>query len=392
MKKICLQCNCSKNNVFNRTLNNEILLLCDKCYRKCLDICSLCRRHTITFTYSKENRAICKKCFTEPFRICKICKNKFPAGRGRICYECSCFHSLSKKVSMLNLILSEFTNLFFEQFTWWLTKRKGIKYSSCFIQKYFIFFYKIDRLANTLNKFPTYLDLLKHFKVSFTRKYLLVMIFLNEHNLIKINEKTKELHSNLNIIGSYLNYFNKNSSNYLIIHSYYEYLQQKYLSNKTTQRSIRLALTPAIKLLEYKKYFDISRLNDNIIDGYLRIYPGQKNSLTGFINYLNKKFNYNLSSINNLTYTLESSASRKKQLQLRLIYLLKKEKLTILQQKRLINISLEYFHRIKITINVYLSIKNIFKINNCYCICYCKNKFYLPEKVYRKLIQNSNIY
>lgn len=64
----------------------------------------------MTFTYSKENKPICKKCFTEPFRICRICRNIF-LGRGRI-YECSCFHSLSKKISMLNLILSEFTNLF----------------------------------------------------------------------------------------------------------------------------------------------------------------------------------------------------------------------------------------------------------------------------------------
>ena len=385
MKKICPQCNYSKNNVFNRHLNTETLLLCDKCHRKCLDICSLCKRHSVTFTYSKENKPICKKCFTEPFRTCKICKNKFPAGRGRICYECSCFHSLSKKISILNLILSEFTNLFFEQFTWWLTKRKGIEYSSNFIQKYFIFFYKIDLLSNTLNRFPTYFDLLNHFKVSFTRKYLLVMIFLNEYKIIEIDEKIKELHSNLNIIDSYLNSFNKHSSNYLIINSYYTYLEKKYLSNKTTQRSIRLALTPAIKLLEYKKYFNISRLNDNVIDGYLWIYPGQKSSLIGFINYLNKKFNYNLSSIKNLTYTLESSTSRKKQLQLRLIYLLKREKLTILQQKRLINISLEYFHRIKIPNNVYLNIKNIFKINDNYYIWCCKNKFYLPINIYFNL-------
>ena len=213
------------------------------------------------------------------------------------------------------------------------------------------------------------------------------MIFLNEYKIIEIDEKIKELHSNLNIIDSYLNRFNKNFPDYLIINSYYTYLEKKYLLNKTTQRSIRLALTPAIKLLKYKKYFNISRLNDNIIDGYLWIYPGQKNSLTGFINYLNKKLNYNLSSIKNLTYTLESSTSRKKQLQLRLICLLKKEKLTILQQKRLINISLEYFHRIKIPTNVHISIKNIFKINKNYYICCCKNKFYLPERIY-SIFQN----
>ncbi|MFX4283986.1 hypothetical protein ACOL3A_05465 [Aliarcobacter butzleri] len=340
----------------------------------------------MTFEYSKENKPICKKCFSEPLRICRICKNKFPAGRGRICNECSRFNTLVKKISILNLFLSKFTNLFFEEFTWWLTKRRGIEYSSNFIQKYFIFFYKIDLLANTLNKFPKYLDFLKHFKVSFTRKYLLVMIFLNEHKIIEIDEKTKELYSNFNIIDSYLNNFNKNSSDYLIINSYYIYLEKKYLSNKTTKRSIRLALTPAIKLLEYKKYFNVSRLNDNIIDGYLWIYPGQKSSLTGFINYLNKKYDYNLSSINTLMYKLIPTISRKKQLELRFIALLKKEKLSIFEKKRLINLSIEYFHRIKVPKNVYLSIKNIFKINNNYYICCCKNKFYIPERIYFKLI------
>ena len=385
MKKVCTQCNCSKNNVFNRNLNNEIILLCDNCYRKCLDICSLCKRHSVTFEYSKENKPICKKCFSEPLRICRICKNKFPAGRGRICNECSRFNTLVKNISILNLFLSKFTNLFFEEFTWWLTKRRGIEYSSNFIQKYFIFFYKIDLLANTLNKFPNYFNLLKHFKVSFTRKYLLVMIFLNEHKIIEVDEKTKELYSNLNIIDSYLNHFNKNSSDYMIINSYYTYLDKKYLSNKTTQRSIRLALTPAVKLLKYKNNFHISKLNDNIIDGYLWIYPGQKNSLTGFINYLNKKYDYNLSSINNLMHKLIPTISRKKHLELRFIALLKKEKLSIFEKKRLINLSIEYFHRIKVSKNVYLSIKNIFKINNNYYICCCKNKFYLSEKIYIKI-------
>ena len=382
MKKICSKCNYSKKNIFNRNLNNEIILLCDNCYRKSLDICSLCRRHSLTFTYSKDNKPICKKCFTEPYRICRICKNTFPAGRGRICHKCSCFNRLSKKISILNLFLSKFTNHYFEQFTWWLTKRKSIEYSSNFIQKYFIFFYKIDLLANILFKFPTYINLLEYFKVSITRKYLLVMTFLNEYKVIEIDEQIKELHSNLNMIDSYLNHFNKNSSNYLLIHSYYEYLEQKYLSNKTTQRSIRLALTPAIKLLEYKNNFNISKLSDNIIHGYLWIYPGQKNSLTGFINYLNKKYGYNLSSTKNLKYKLIPAISRKKQLEFRFIALLKKEKLSIFEKKRLINLSIEYFHRIKVPKNVYLSVKNIFKINNNYYICCCKSKFYIPNIIY----------
>lgn len=383
MKK-CEECNSSKL-VFNRNINNHKILLCQKCYRKCLDICIMCRRHSIIFAYSNENKAICKKCFIEPYRICKICKKEFPAGRGRICYECSIFNSLSKKISVLNVILSPFTNLYFEQFTWWLVKRKGTEYAANYIQKYFVFFYKIDKLASDLEKIPTYTELLNNFKVSYTRKYLLVMIFFNEHKIIIVNEETKELYSNLNMIDSYVNYFNKNDYEYNIIKNYNLFLQEKILLHKTTIRSVRLALGPAIKLLKYKYNFNISKLNDDIISGYLWIYPGQKSSLSGFINYLNNTFNYNLSSINNINCYLEPSISRKKQLQLRLIFLLKKQELSINEKRRLINITLEYFHRIKVPRNVYLNKKNIFKIKNNSYICCCKTKFYIPENIYYKI-------
>ena len=52
------------------------------------------------------------------------------------------------------------------------------------------------------------------------------------------------------------------------------------------------------------------------------------------------------------------------------------------KKKRLINLSIEYFHRIKVPKNVYLSVKNIFKINNNYYICCCKSKFYIPNIIY----------
>lgn len=387
MKTICSECNKLKENVFNRrVLKNQTLLLCEQCYKRCLDTCSLCRRKKLIYTFSSQNKPICKKCYLEPPRKCQICDNLFPAGRGRICYDCACFNRLSKKLHILNLILSKYTNSLFEEFTWWLKKRKGIEYTSNFIQRYFRFFYHIDTLANELNRFPSYKHLLENFSVAQTRKYLLVMNFLKEYKIIHIDKKVKELYSNLNIINLYLNYFRKDSSEYKIINNYYEYLLKKYTLNKTTIRSIRLALTPAVKVLYYKGYFNDKELNDNIINGYLWIYPGQKSELTGFINFLNHQYKYELSSIKNINFILQRATSRKEHLKQRIINLLKKDVLSLFEKTRLINISIEYFHRIKVPRNIFLSNKNIFKIHGDYYINCCKNKFYLPELIFKKLV------
>ena len=68
---------------------------------------------------------------------------------------------------------------------------------------------------------------------------------------VNINLKIKEEFANLDMINRYLDRFSKGSKSRNLIKEYYKYLLEKLEQNKTTIRSIRLSLTPAVKFLEY---------------------------------------------------------------------------------------------------------------------------------------------
>lgn len=385
--KICTNCNKPKKYIHRRYKENlQGLLLCDSCYRKCLNICSMCKRHCVTYSYSEDNRVICETCATQNMRTCKSCGIEIPAGRGNICYKCSFFHTLIKKIDTLNLILSKYTNKVFESFTWWFYNRRDIIFVSTKIQKYFILFYKLDILANELNRFPQYDEILNFLDNKIIRKYTLVMIFLNEKNYINIDIKTKEKYSNLNLIEKYLTTFSENTYEYFIINRYSKYLFNKFEKKETSIRSIRLALTPAVKLLKYKEYFNAKLITNDIINGYIWIYPGQTASLTGFINFLIKEDIYNIYQIKQTTIKFEHPKESKCQLKLRLIKLLRKKTFTKKDKLQILKTSIEYFHYIKIPKNVYLSINNLTTFNNITYIKCHKDLFYIPKEIIDKLI------
>lgn len=385
--KICSNCQQAKKYIFKRYVANlQGQLLCDSCYRKCLDICSLCSRHQVTYCFSDKNKPICKTCATQPSRTCKSCGKQFPAGRGLICKECSYFNTLGKKISILNLILSNYTNKVFESFIWWMKDYRGVVFTACKIQKYFIFFYQLDLLANKLCKFPTYNEIIAHFTLAYTRRYLLVMIFLEKNQIITIDMNEKGNVANMNMIDKYLASFPIGTYEHTLLNRYFMYLFEKYKQGLTTIRSIRLGLTPAIKLLKYKSNFKQEHINDFIIDGYLWIYPGQTFELTGFVNFLNTNFKYNLHPIKKITRTFARPSTTKKQLKLRFITLLQKESLTSHQQNRLLNIAIEYLHGVKIPKNVYLGEENLFKKNDSMHIRLCGYDFYIPDVLYEKII------
>ncbi|RXJ54559.1 hypothetical protein [Candidatus Marinarcus aquaticus] len=383
----CSKCKDYKKYVFNRTLeNNTKSLLCNTCFRKCLDICSLCGRHTITYSYTSDNQPMCKKCTCQPFRVCKQCSKKFPAGRGRVCEECSYYNTLIKKISVLNLLLSKYTNGLFEEFTWWLHKKRGSIFTTASIQKYFIYFYKFDYIANNLSRFPNYQEILNFFLKEKISKSLLITKFLVQKKIIIIDDKYKELFSNLHIIDNYISYFKPYTYEYTLLNTYHKYLINKYIQGQTTIHSVRLALTPAFKVLQYKQHFKSCILNDSIINGYLWIYPGQMNALVGFSNFVNQHHKGNLHQIQSKKLLLQRSKTKKDILQINLINLLKKESLTAFEKNRVLRTSIEYFHRVYVPKNVYLGINNISKVGDLYHICCCYHKFYVPEQLYYKLL------
>jgi len=378
--KKCTSCEKESYDIYNRTiLDGSTKQLCTNCYNKTLPLCYRCHRNTKPYK-SIEGKNICEKCATQEDRICTQCQLPFPAGRGRICKDCSYANILKRKTKVYATILSPYTSSLFQEFSKWLKKRRKVLYASLHLQNYYPFFQELDDVAKELGKFPTYTEMVQYLTVAKTRKYLLVTIFLNEKNEIHIDKAIQEEYANLDMIDKLLRYFPKEENRYTILFNYYSMLNQKSFKNKTSIRSIRLALTPAAKFLKYCEHFQNKEISNYSLSGYLWVYRGQTSAIYGFITFLNKQYSFSLNA-HRTPSTMCSPRYTKRQLKQKLITLLKNPQYEQKNQQ-LLRIALGYIHHIDLPDNAFIHHKDIKKDKDetCYLRLHGK-KFYLPIEV-----------
>ncbi|MGW8168614.1 MAG: hypothetical protein ACWGHH_01225 [Sulfurovaceae bacterium] len=385
--KVCSACHKSTINVSNRKMENgSIRLLCISCYNKTLPICSHCgyRRKAYTFSCITK-KPICKICSVQPFKACSICNNIFPSGKGNICQICSARATLDRKSSFMANSLSGYLSEIFLDFSKWLCNRRGVLFTATYINNYYPFFMKIDNLCEEFLRLPTYKEIVSASSVAETRSNLLAVTFLDQSKLITIDILIKQECANLDMIDKYLNAFPNSQYQYRLIQSYYMHLCSKLAKGITTIRSIRLSLTPAVKLLQYCNYFNTKKPTSTILNGYLWLYPGQKSAVTGFINFLNDKFYFEL-KIPIAQAVFKRPNSSHKQLEHRFINLMKDGDTKGKQKNELLRISINYLHGIYIPNNVFIAQNNIKQNSNKdYFIKMQRHIFYIPNIVYTRL-------
>lgn len=387
--KSCSTCKQANSPTSNRTLvDGSKKLLCQKCYSKTLPVCHSCGYRRIPFLYQLNQKPLCKICSIEVTRDCRECGDKFPAGFGRSCMECTFKKSLYKKSHFIAKSLSEYTAKYFIKYANWLKQRRGINFTAVHLQNYQKYFFQIDKLCMQLKRMPTYEELLATFPQATSGKHLLVHLFFNDINIIKIDDVIKDKYANFNLIEKYLHLFDKEDYRHNIIQSYYNRLLVKLKDKKTTLRSIRLSLTPAVKLLQYCDNFKNDAPDMYILEGYLWIYPGQRSSLTEFTNFLSKHFSYKLKISMIPQAKLEKAHESQELLQQRLIKILRNPQYQQEYQQYFLKIMIGYLHNIHIPNNVYIDLKNVKKGTQSYrYIKLCREVFYLPNLYFGERIK-----
>ena len=380
--KNCSECGDNIYATSCRTLpDNTKQLLCDKCYSKHLDVCHICGYRRKAFVFTLEKKSICKFCATEVTRKCTKCNQEFPAGQGRICPTCHYTKTLNQKVTFIANSLTHLSKSFIN-FSKWLLNRRGLLFTTTHIQNYQLYFYQIDELYEELQNMPSYEVLLNRFRFATNKKCLLVHTFLNNSNLITIDKSITTKYANFNLIEKQLAVFEKGTIQHKIIQDYYGHLHNKLSGGYLQLRSIRLALTPAIKFLQYCKNFKDSIPSMYILEGYLWLYIGQRASITEFINFLAKQYSYDL-QITKVTRAVLSRPNVSHQiLKWRVVKLLQNPNMMHKKLQYFYTAVFGYFHWISIPPNVFISHESIHKsLNEDYYIQMCGKKFYLPEKI-----------
>ena len=159
--------------------------------------------------------------------------------------------------------------------------------------KYLDFFIKCDDLWGGI---PEYEILVNTFKPFGLRKNLVVVKWLCASKKIYINDVVKQEISELCRIDNLLDKFGRDIP--ICLNKYHLYLLEKLKAKKIILRTVRLALQPAVEIMLENNLKNEEIINQKQINNFLAIKKGQKNTISGFISFINESYNVELKCLN----------------------------------------------------------------------------------------------
>lgn len=348
--------------------------LCTTCYTAAKEhqTCPKCRKYRLLV--ETDLGLMCKKCATLGKQPCQECGKYIYAGIGSKCRDCVWKDKLNKRVDLLVAGIKAKTALryAFRLFAAWLATDIGNDKAAMNVERYAPFF---QEAANFWDGLPDYPTVLQHFKPGKMRKFLKVKQWLESLESLESLKYTNVLSQDLAEQDRICNLLGKAANNpvakYLLT-AYHDKMMAKLESGKTTLKSVRLALQPAVGLM-----LNLNKLpSQQNVDEYLKEKPGQRAALVGFIHFLSYEYNLGL-KIKKLTSDDKQKLQqkRKQELEKQVIdYVIKcRNNPDAFDLGEWAKLALYYFHDFKIA-----SDYSIQKLENCYLIKISNNIFYIP--------------
>ena len=377
--KKCEWCGKSRIGVAQRRLEHGEALICNSCFTNTLPTCTSCGYKRKAFFYDFSKKYQCRTCIEET-RFCRNCSIKIPAGSGHYCIDCSYYNTLKRRITAGEQVLKPYFSKLYKGFGMWMMSRRGVNFSAIHINKCLPYFIELNELSIRLNRYPNYQEVVSEFSVATTRKNLLVTLFLDETRTIRVDQAIKSEYSNLDMIERYMGKFSEVSTYHAMLKAYYLELLKKLNLDQTTIRSVRLALTPAVKLLLASEHFGVEEPNNNILEGVIWVRPGQRSAITGFINFLNRTRDLGLVLPERSEVVIEKPKETKLQLKGRLIRMLRQPILDESYNRDLLVLSLAYFHQLLVPGNAWVECEMVKRdINGDAYLRLVGHKFYLPD-------------
>lgn len=259
--------------------------ICGQCARLRLGTCSACRRHRLIVT--DVPRKLCKHCAYESATVCQECEQSMPAGRRKTCESCYWSRTLRKRVAMDRAAFSAPRMADeFAAFGDWLLHTVGPNKAAITIHRYLPFFVEIERKWGAISH---YANLLEHFGAEGLRRVRLPMRWLQQARQIVVDPEAREEDSEGRRIRAMIASLQAKPKLARLAQDYAATLDARRATGRTSVKSTRLALRPAISLLGLLE--DGSAVpKQTDIDRYLKGSPGQRAAITGFVNFLNRNF------------------------------------------------------------------------------------------------------
>lgn len=278
---------------------------CQKCREPAQATCSKCRRHRVLVA-GDAGQMLCQLCHTEGERKCSSCGMQMPAGRVRECEPCS-WAALYKKRVQINLNgFGHQLSTVYKGFAEWLLEQVGPHKAALNINKHYLFFKAIDEKWGAI---PGYDALLTHFGALALRRAENPMRWLAESGKVAVDEMSRNRDSERRRIEATLAEIHESWPKQLLA-DYYAVLLARMDRQKTDLHSVRLALRAAANFLKVARLDDQMLPTTKHLEAYWRGSPGQIAALTGFVGFLNKNYQLELSTKPNRRWLMKAKTAK----------------------------------------------------------------------------------
>lgn len=284
----CERCGKPSQKLTRVTRFNDDLRVCPKCASRDYETCPSCHKYRL-LELTPNGLKVCKKCQDQPEKQCLNCEEMIAAGCGDLCDSCYWHKNLWFKAKQnLNLFELNYLKNIYVQYIEWLENKVGANKGALYISKHTYFFVQTESLWN--DSVPTAHQLLATLRSSGLRKFELVVLWLHEYFGIQISVDKKNDVSEIDQLEKLIASLPQPSLGFETISAYKNQLENKISRGKTSIRSTRLAIKPAVALMMHMNQDCAQLPSIKHVKSYLAEYSGQAAALTGYINFLNENY------------------------------------------------------------------------------------------------------
>ena len=336
----CEACGTESRWLSRRKELGHDLRLCPRCARKgSHGTCAACRRHRLVEP-TPGGRRLCRACREQGEIPCPECRRPMPAGCGRRCWTCYWKQLARRRIRIGSAgLASPVLAKRFGEFGAWLVEKTGGRRAALNVNRHLEFFQQIEHQCGDI---PGYTRLLQHFGAAGLRRHLTARRWMEDVGLITVDRTAREAAADRRRIEATLDRLPAGSKACDMLEEYGNRLSLRVRRGEITLRSMRLALTPAAKLLEVAAARRRLPPDQGTLDAFLRDAPGQASALNGFVSHLRRVHGAELTMPKR--WALQRQRERRAKLLPELLAMMREPSKTGIVNERWVQLALQYFH------------------------------------------------
>lgn len=287
----CERCSAVSSRLVRQEIDGQVLRCCPTCISQVTtSTCSGCLRPRVIV--SIEGPPLCKRCFSLGETPCPICMAMMPAGRVKSCVRCYWNGSFEKRLECLQAeIVVPKLQESVVGFATWLKARRGAQFAALNLRRYLPF---LEEIHGQWAEMPDYANLVDHVGAEGLRRVRSVVIWLQETGRLHVDAAIRENSSEHRRIAHSLCVLPDGPGRKALL-GYHRVLQHRLELGQLQLRSMRIALSSAVRLLFSTDAAGQRLPSQKDLLQLLRKRPGLWASLYGFVGHLNRRHSLGLS-------------------------------------------------------------------------------------------------